>query len=252
MNPLVAIAYREYRIRLTNPILPLWDILVPVVYLIVFGSSFSRAGFSFIWSGQQLDYSWFLLGGVLAMVTFSIAMNSSYAAFEDLQSGIFQEMLTYPFPRRALLLGKLLFNGAFGLLGSTCCLLAGVLALGLPIYWAKFLPLLLWILLGTAAWYFFFVWVSLKVRGFNAYHTTTSSLYLLLMFVSNLFYPVETLPNWAQSIAYLNPITWQVDILRYLTSSSREAGFMWEALAFMGFTAVSYWLANRKLNSPVE
>jgi ABC-type multidrug transport system permease subunit len=252
MKPLVAIAYREYRIRLTNPILPLWDVLVPMVYLVVFGSSFSRAGFAFSWAGQQLDYSWFLLGGVLAMVTFSIAMNSSYAAFEDLQSGIFQEMLTYPFPRRELLLGKLLFNGAFGLIASVCCLFAGAFVLRLPVYWTKLPALLIWVIAGTAAWYFFFVWISLRVRGFNAYHTTTSTLYLLLMFISNLFYPVETLPVWIRWSAYLNPITWQVDVLRYLTSPSAQSAFMWEALAFLGFMVFSYWLANRKLNSPVE
>src|SRR5262249_19065024 len=183
MKPLAAIAFREYGIRLTNPILPLWDVLVPMVYLVVFGSSFSRAGFSFSWGGQHLDYSWFLLGGVLAMVTFSIAMNSSYAAFEDLQSGIFPEMLTYPFPRRELLVGKLLFNAGFGLIASGLCLFAGMFVLRLPVYWTKLAPLFLWVIVGTAAWYFFFVWISLRVRGFNSYHTTTSTLYLLLMFI---------------------------------------------------------------------
>ena len=51
------------------------------------------------------------------MVSFGIVFNSSYAFFEDLQGGIFHEMLTYPFARWEMLLGKLLFNAAFSVVG---------------------------------------------------------------------------------------------------------------------------------------
>ena len=53
MNYVLAIAFRDFRIRLSNPVLPLWDVLVPVVYLLVFGSSLER------WiggGGGGLDY----------------------------------------------------------------------------------------------------------------------------------------------------------------------------------------------------
>ena len=90
MRYVLAIAFRDFRIRLSNPVLPLWDVLVPVVYLLVFGSSLER------WIGNGasgLDYPRFFLGGVLSMVSFGIVFNSSYAFFEDLQGGIFHEML---------------------------------------------------------------------------------------------------------------------------------------------------------------
>ncbi len=250
MSPLVAVAFREYRIRLTNPILPLWDVLVPVVYLLIFGASVEN------WLGETPgvpDYPTFLLGAVLGMVTFSVAMNSSYAFFEDLQSGIFHEILTYPFPRRHLLVGKLLFNALFSLLGALLCILAGNLVLGIAVP-ARGLPgLLLWTAAGTAGWFFLFSYLALRVRGFNAYHTTTSGLYLLLMFVSNLFYPVDRLPGWIAWLAYANPITWQVDLLRHHTYGEGSADRLWlEAVAFLAFTAAMFWLANRKLNAPVD
>jgi ABC-2 type transport system permease protein len=208
-----AVAYREYRIRLTNPVLPLWDVLVPVVYLIVFGSSLE----SWIGAGvAHVGYATFFLGGVLAMGTFSIAMNSSYAFFEDLQSGMFHEMLTYPFARRDILFGKLLFNSAFGIFGALLLLLAGTLVL-------------------------------------KTYHTTTSTLYLVLMFVSNLFYPTETLPVWIRWLAWANPITWQTDVLRYLTYGSEVTRLLQaEVLLFVIFVVVCFWLSNRSLNAPIE
>lgn len=245
-----AVSYREYRIRLTNPVLPLWDILVPVVYLIVFGSSLEN------WIGARVadvGYATFLLGGVLAMGTFSIAMNSSYAFFEDLQSGIFHEMLTYPFARRDILFGKLLFNSAFGVFGALLLLLAGTLMLRTPILPARLPAIILWTVVGTAGWYLFFTWISLRARGFNAYHTTTSSLYLLLMFVSNLFYPTETLPAWIRWLAWANPITWQTDVLRYLTYGSGASGLLQlEIVLFVAFVIACFWLSNRSLNAPIE
>ncbi len=251
MSPLFAVAFREYRIRLTNPILPLWDVLVPVVYLLIFGASVESwlgAG------GEAPDYPTFFLGAVLAMVTFSVAMNSSYAFFEDLQSGIFHEILTYPFPRRHLLVGKLVFNGLFSLAGAALCVAAGAVVLGVDIAAAAWPGLLLWTAAGTAGWFFLFSYLALRVRGFNAYHTTTSGLYLLLMFVSNLFYPVDRLPTWVAWLARANPITWQVDWLRHHTYGvGPPSQRLWlEAAAFAAFTATIFWLANRKLNAPVD
>jgi ABC-2 type transport system permease protein len=250
MNYVVAIAFRDFRIRLSNPVLPLWDVLVPVVYLLVFGSSLERwigAG------GSGLDYPRFFLGGVLSMVSFGIVFNSSYAFFEDLQGGIFHEMLTYPFARWEMLLGKLLFNAAFAVVGIAVCMAAGYGFLNLAIAPAAWLPIAFWSVLGTAGWYFLFTWLALNLRGFNAYHTTTSALYLVLMFVSNLFYPTQQLPAAVRWLAWANPVTWQTDLLRYYTYRAAVSSHLAaETGAFIVFVLVTFWLANRKLNGTIE
>jgi ABC-2 type transport system permease protein len=246
----LAMAYREYRIRLSNPVLPLWDVLVPVIYLLVFGATLER------WIGAELgdlDFLTFFLAGVLGMVTFGIALNSSYAFFEDLQSGMFHELMTYPFARRDLLLGKLLFNALFSAVGGALCVLAAVSLLGVELAPGALPALFVWTVLGTAGWYFLFSWLSLRMRGFNAYHTTTSAAYLLLMFVSNLFYPTERLPEAVRWLAWANPITWQVDLMRNATYGAGDAGVLrLEAVGFVVFVLVSFALANRRLNGAIE
>lgn len=250
MRYILANAYREYRIRLTNPILPMWDVLVPVVYLLIFGATLER------WIGAQtfgIDYPTFFLGGILAMVSFNIALNSSYAFFEDLQSGIFHELLTYPFARRDILLGKLLFNATFSVLSAALCLLVGAVLLGVEISPARAPIILFWTAVGTSGWYFFCSWISLKARGFNAYHTTTSTIYLLLMFVSNLFYPTGRLPDPIRWLAWLNPVTWQVDLIRNATYGAGEPlQLTLEAAGCFAFVLAAFWPANRSLNAPIE
>ena len=67
--------------------------------------------------------------GVLAMVTFMVAMNTSWGFFMDKDSGIFYEMLTYPITRRQILIGKIGFNVLMSLLGSALVVVLGVLVL---------------------------------------------------------------------------------------------------------------------------
>lgn len=250
MRYVFAIAFRDFRIRLSNPVLPLWDVLVPVVYLLVFGSSLER------WIGttaSNLDYPKFFLGGVLSMVSFGIVFNSSYAFFEDLQGGIFHEMLTYPFARWQMLLGKLLFNAAFGVVGTAVCVAAGFVVLHIDIPPSSWLPICLWSVLGTSGWYFLFTWMALNLRSFNAYHTTSSAMYLLLMFVSNLFYPTQQLPGAVRWLAWANPVTWQTDLFRYYSYPAQDVHHLpLETGAFVAFIFVTFWLANHKLNGTIE
>lgn len=227
----------------------MWDVFVPVVYLVVFGASLEN----WLKFESAVSYTTFFLGGVLGMVTFTVAMNSSYAFFEDMQSGIFHEMLTYPFPRRDLLLGKFLFNAAVSVVGALLSILAGVLMLDMDIAVGRLPQLILWVVIGTAGWFFLLSWMSLRIRTFNGYHTTSSTLYLLLMFVSNLFYPAEELPAWAAHVAAFNPLTWQVNLHRrdiYLAGDPSRLAL--EAVGFLLFTLAGFALANRALNQPME
>lgn len=251
MNSALGVFYREWRIRLINPIFPMWDVFVPAFYLVVFGASLEN--WLQMGDGSQVDYTTFFLGGVLGMVTFSVAMNSSYAFFEDMQSGIFHELLTYPIARRDLLVGKFLFNAALSVVGALLCVIAAALLLDTPVRMARLPQLLWWVIVGAGAWFFLLSWISLRVRTFNGYHTVSSTLYLLLMFVSNLFYPAEELPKWAAWLAAINPLTWQVNLHRYdIYGAGDGRQLLLEAGGFLLFTVAFFALANRALNQPVE
>jgi ABC-2 type transport system permease protein len=54
-----------------------------------------------------------------------------------------------------------------------------------------------------------------KESSVDAFNTVTSAAYIFLMFLSSMFYPLADLPQWFQWIARINPMTWQVDMLRF-------------------------------------
>ena len=103
MNAIAAVFYRDYRQRITNAAFLVWDLMVPLAYLLLFGLGFERLlGGAITLGGQQVGYTAFLLPGILAMVTFYVALNTSWGFFMDKDSGIFYELLTFPITRRTI------------------------------------------------------------------------------------------------------------------------------------------------------
>ena len=250
MNGVAAIFYRDYRQRMTNIGFVFWDLFVPLAYLVLFGIGFERMlGGAVTLEGQGFSYTAFLVPGVLGMVTFSVAMNTSWGFFMDKDSGIFYELLTYPITRTQLLVGKISFNVLLAVIGSGLSITLGAIALDTPVRW-DLMPLTIAIVIvATAGWFFLFSAFAIQLARMDAFNTVTSAAYILLMFFSSMFYPLTNLPVWFRVPAYLNPMTWQVDLLRFsLLGIGSPNVLVLEGIALAIFTIVCLTLAVRALN----
>jgi ABC-2 type transport system permease protein len=250
MTGIAAIFYRDYRQRMTNVGFVFWDLFVPLAYLVLFGLGFERMlGGALVVEGHAIGYTAFLLPGVLAMVTFTVAMNTSWGFFMDKDSGIFYELLTYPVTRSQILIGKIGFNVLLSVIGSLLAIVLGVVAMDTRIRW-DLLPLTAMIvMLTTAGWFFLFSVFAIRLRRMDTFNTLTSAAYILLMFFSSMFYPLAGLPPWFRALAYFNPMTWQVDILRFsLLGAGTPSVILAEGAAVLLFVAICLALAVRALN----
>jgi ABC-2 type transport system permease protein len=251
MTGVAAVFYRDYRQRITNIGFMFWDMFVPIAYLTLFGTGFDRLlPASLVVGDQTLGYAAFLLPGVLAMTAFTVAMNTSWGFFMDRDSGIFYEILTYPITRRQFLIGKICFNMLLSVIGSLLAIAVGVLAMNVRVRW-DLLPLTIGaIMLTTAGWFFLFSIVAVRLRRMDSFNTFTSATYILLMFVSTMFYPTAELPVWFRGAAWLNPMTWQVDLLRFsLLGIGAPAVVLMETAAFGVFAVACLAFAVRTIDS---
>jgi ABC-type multidrug transport system permease subunit len=125
--------------------------------------------------------------------------------------------------------------------------LAAVL-LGVDVRWSG-LPLLVGVVIaGTAGWFFFYAIFALKIRRNDAFNTVTSIFYFVFLFASSMFYPVDPLPAAFRAIAMANPITWQVDVLRFATIGlGAPSVILVESLLFSIFSVVCFGAALRSL-----
>jgi ABC-2 type transport system permease protein len=248
-----AVVYREFRIRSTSMTWAFFDILMPLVYLLLFGIGLDRAFTGGVTSnGESIGYTSFFLGGVLAMANFTIAINTAYGFFVDRDNGLFYEFLTYPMTRGQFLIGKIVFNCFLALTQSILTILTGVVLLGITIHWENSLLLLAGILLGTAGWFFFLTPFVIRIRRNDMFNTFLNVIYFVLMFASTLFYPVDQLPVWLRTASYANPLTWHTDVLRYATVGTGSPGVvLMEGAAFMVFLAGFFWFSVHTLRRGV-
>src|SRR6185369_9158852 len=157
---------------------------------------------------------------------------------------IYYEMLTYPLSRAEYLVGKVLFNVLVGVIQAIITIVLAHLILDVPVRtnWLPFV--LLVVAVGTAGWFFFYAIFAISMRRNDAFNTVTSVFYFVFLFASSMFYPLDPLPRGFRLVAYANPITWQVDVLRYATIGLGEPWVIaWESAAFVVFTLVAFVLA---------
>lgn len=249
MNGVVAVFYRDYRQRITNIAFVFWDLFVPIAYLLLFGLGFERTIGRFSIEGLDMGYAEFFLAGVLAMTTFGIAMNTSWGVFMDKASGIFYELLTYPITRRQFLVGKICFNVLLSAMGSLLAVILGALTMHISVRWAWLPVTLLVVMCTTAGWFFLFSILAIRLARMDSFNTVTSAAYIILMFLSSMFYPIDQLLAWFRTLAWLNPMTWQVDVLRFsLLGVGSLASALLEFAGFMAFTFLCLSLAVRTID----
>jgi ABC-type multidrug transport system permease subunit len=64
-----------------------------------------------------------------------------------------------------------------------------------------------------------------------------------------MFYPIEQLPVWFRAAAWMNPMTWQVDVLRFtLLGVGSATTALLEFAAFLIFTFLCLSLAVRTID----
>jgi ABC-2 type transport system permease protein len=251
MHSILAVLYREYKIRTSNHLVMIfYDLCLPMGYLLVFGAGLAGVTRNrVVWEGVELPYVSYFLAGVLAMTSFGIAMGAAWGFFTDRDNGIFYEFLTYPLGRGQFLLGKILFNGLISVGRAALTVTAAAIVLHVPVRW-ELLPLLLaGVVAGTVGWFFFMSIFALRIRRNDAFYTLMDLFYFFLLFSSSAFYPLDPMPAWLRHLSLANPLTWQADFLRYASlgigSGQRLA---MEAAGFCAFAAVSFWAAARELS----
>jgi len=247
MAALLAVLYREGKIRFTNLVWMFFDLFYPLLYFLLFGVMMDYT-FGSPLAALGVDYTAFFLAGVLVMAGTGIATNTAWGFFTDRDNGIFYEMLTYPMSRAQFLAGKVVFNLLLVIAQAALTVTLAVLLLRVPVRLEQLPLLLLGVAGGAAGWFFFFAIFALKIRRNDVFNSVVNILYFFLIFSSSMFYPLEPLPGWFRAAAQLNPLTWHVDVLRFATIGVGDPWrILLEAAAFVVFSLAAFAYAVRTL-----
>src|SRR4030042_1728309 len=160
------------------------------------------------------NYFEFVAPGIMAMVVMmSLMTGLPHAISYERDMGTLDGMLAAPTSRWAIILGKVMAQSTTGLIQGFIILLLSVLLFGVSIHGSILLVLLL-ILLTV----FSFVGLGILITSFADKEETATMVMMTLMFpmmfLSGVFFPIQQMPSFMQSLARFLPLTYAADALR--------------------------------------
>jgi len=219
----LTIAGMEARKLLHDPTELLTRAVQPALWLLVFGQVFTRIRAIPTGSLRYID---FMAPGILSQSVLFIAIFYGISVIWERDLGILQKFLVSPTPRSALVLGKAISAGLRGLAQALIVYLLAVL-LGVGMDWnpLSLAGVLLVVMLGAAFFSTFSLVIACLVKTRERFMGIGQILTMPLFFASNAIYPISIMPGWLQIISHANPLTYQVDALRFLMLSSGTTAY---------------------------
>lgn len=204
---------RRYLVGLSRtPEVLFFTTIQPVIFVLlfagVFGGSIDAPG------GNYAEY---LMPGIFVQtVAFAIAVTGSAVAI-DMRRGVMDRFRSLPMARSAVLTGRALADLVLTVVSLTALALVGLL-----VGWRTHAsPGSVLAAIGLLLAFGFAIswigaYVGLSVRAPEVASQASLFTVIPLVFLSNLFVPVDTLPGWLQPIAKWNPVSALISTVRGL------------------------------------
>lgn len=166
-------------------------------------------------TGNYLD---FIVPGILVMTILTAGISSGSLLMFDKILGFLNKFLAMPVPRESILVSKILFISARGILQATIILVLAVLlgatVLGPSQYGLTYLILFLFGIFISA----FSTTVALYLDDHDSFAAFSSMVTMPLFFTSSALMPYDVMPGWLSMIARVNPISFAIDAIRDVSS----------------------------------
>jgi ABC-2 type transport system permease protein len=188
------------------------------------------------------DYFSFMSIGMVSMIVVTTTMFSGMSIVWDRRLGFLGKVLSTPVSRAAIIFSKIL-NATLRAMFQATVILALAYLLGLQLS-PTFTPMNL---LGVYAAIFLlsvglssiFIAFSIRSTRLERPMQFISLITMPLMFASNIFFPINLMPDWLQAVAKVNPLTYLTDAVRQLTIlPTNFTALAWDFAYLIAFSAV--------------
>ena len=228
--------FRRWNLKaVRNPFVLVVSLVQPIIFLLLFTEVFGNVAGDAVNRGLPgVSYTTYLVPAIAIQVSLAAAVTSGVGLVNDIENGMFEKVLVSPMNRTAVFVGKtaaevfriavqvaiILGLGvvlgaeiATGLVGA-----AGIVAIGILFS--------LWFVALSNA-------LAVLTRDQESTIIAANLLQFPLLFLSSAFLPLAALPEWIQTVAMVNPVTYGVDAARALMLD-RDVMTVIEVTAFDG------------------
>ena len=185
------------------------SIMIVLLFTIVFGGAIALP--------DGASYAEYLMPGIFVMTITFAAGTTAIGMTDDLSKGIIDRFRSLPMARSAVLVGRsvsdVIYNGG---------ILVVLMLAGLAVGWTVSAGIVEFVLGVALLLAFAFVmswlgvWLGLQLPSVEVANQVNLIIIFPLTFVSNVFVPIQTLPEWLQPFAAWNPVSTLTASLRQL------------------------------------
>ena len=198
-----------------------------VLYILIFGFTLEQR----ITEIQGVSYTMFILPGLIMMNTLTNA--SSNTSSSMLQMKLLQQLpdlLTAPLSGLEIALAYIIGGTVRGMVNGILVLLVGVVLIDLPI--SNLPGTLMFIFLVSWAFSSMGLVMGQLAESWDQLAMIQNFFLTPLSFLGGIFYSIKMLPEWAQSLSFINPIYYMINGIRYTILERSDSP-----------VSISFWMA---------
>ena len=198
-----------------------------VLYILIFGFTLEQR----ISEIQGVPYTMFILPGLIMMNTLTNA--SSNTSSSMLQMKLLQQLpdlLTAPLSGLEIALAYIIGGTVRGMVNGILVLLVGVILIDLPI--SNLPGTLMFIFLVSWAFSSMGLVMGQLAESWDQLAMIQNFFLTPLSFLGGIFYSIKMLPDWAQSLSFINPIYYMINGIRYMILEISDSP-----------VTISFWMA---------
>jgi ABC transporter DrrB family efflux protein len=240
----LSMTWRNLTVIRRVPQLLVFALIQPLIFVLMFRYVFGGA----IIAPDGIDYVNYLMPGIFVQTVVFGAINTAVGLAEDRTKGLLERLKSLPMARSAVLGGRVAADSVRNFVTVVLMLIVGYIVDFRPTgsFLEIFAAILVMVMFGLSMCWIFAV-IGLTVPNGEAAQAAAFPLIAPLVFASNAFVPVETMPDWLRWWAERQPVSVTVKAVRALMIDYGSTDYVWASLAWsLGIMAVMAPIAIRK------
>ncbi|MFB3926585.1 MAG: ABC transporter permease [Syntrophales bacterium] len=229
------LAYRKnWKITFLPPLLE------PLFYLIAFGVGLSMLIGKVTYRGESISYAEFIAPSLLAVnIMYNAFFETTYSSFVRMfYQKTFDAMMATPLSLEEVITGEIAWGATKSFI-ATILMMIVISAFGF-IRYPEGLLIIPLSLAGGFAFGSIGMYFTSIIRTIDVFNLPIFLFITPMFLFSGTFFPLDTLPSWAQRLALIFPLTSLVDAARAFSMGVLDVSLIWQLAYLLAFGAVLF------------
>ncbi len=221
----------------------------PALFLFILGTGLSGS-FSKAFAGGRAaqflpgvkNYITYMYPGIIGMTVLFTGIFAAISIIWDREFGFLKEILVAPISRWSVAVGKALGGSTVAMIqGSIMLVFAPVIGVTLtPLIVVELIPLMFLVSFAMTS---LGIVVAARMKSMEGFQMIMNFLLMPMFFLSGAFFPLRGLPEWMDLLVKINPLSYGVDIMRYVVIGVNQYPVERDLIVLLVFSAVMMGLA---------